>query len=99
VPQAVDNPLLLLGLIALALTTSLVLGATTALVFWRAGRTVALTLALAAGLRNLGVMVAATGGRVPELTWLYIAMAQFPVYLLPHLLKTALARYDSGREL
>jgi BASS family bile acid:Na+ symporter len=99
VAQAVDNPLLLLGLIALALTTSLVLGATTALVFWRAGRTVALTLALAAGLRNLGVMVAATGGRVPELTWLYIAMAQFPVYLLPHLLKTALARYDSGREL
>jgi BASS family bile acid:Na+ symporter len=92
VAQAVDNPLLLLGLIALALTTSLVLGATTALVFWRAGRTVALTLALAAGLRNLGVMVAATGGRVPELTWLYIAMAQFPVYLLPHLLKAALAR-------
>jgi BASS family bile acid:Na+ symporter len=37
-------------------------------------------------------MVAATGGRVPELTWLYIAMAQFPVYLLPHLLKAALAR-------
>jgi BASS family bile acid:Na+ symporter len=99
VAQAAENPLLVLGLIALALTTSLVLGATTALVFWRAGRTVALTLALAAGLRNLGVMVAATGGRVPELTWLYIAMAQFPVYLLPHLLKTALARYDSGREL
>ena len=74
--------------------------------FWRAGRTVALTLALTAGLRNLGVMIAATGGRVPELTWLYIAMAQFPVYLLPYLFKAALARseppvsrYDSGREL
>jgi BASS family bile acid:Na+ symporter len=37
-------------------------------------------------------MIAATGGRVPELTWLYIAMAQFPVYLLPHLLKPVLAR-------
>jgi BASS family bile acid:Na+ symporter len=68
------------------------LGATTALVFWRAGRTAALTIALTAGLRNLGVMIAATGGRVPELTWLYIAMAQFPVYLLPHLFKAALAR-------
>jgi BASS family bile acid:Na+ symporter len=90
--QTVADPPLMLGLIALAFATSLVLGATTALVFWRAGRTVALTLALAAGLRNLGVMVAATGGRVPELTWLYIAMAQFPVYLLPHLLKAALAR-------
>ena len=106
VPQAVEHPLSMLGLIALAFATALVLGGTTALVFWRAGRTVALTLALTAGLRNLGVMIAATGGRVPELTWLYIAMAQFPVYLLPHLFKAALARseppasrYDSGREL
>jgi BASS family bile acid:Na+ symporter len=108
VAEIVARPTLVLGLIALACATSLLLGATTALVFWRAGRTVALTLALAAGLRNLGVMVAATGG-VPALTWLYVAMAQFPVYLLPHLLKPALARwgearaadldYDSGREL
>ena len=49
---------------------------------------------------------------MPALTWLYIAMAQFPVYLLPHLLKPVLARlgaaqvspreagsYDRGREL
>jgi BASS family bile acid:Na+ symporter len=86
------HPSVVLGMIALAVATSLALGITTALVFWRAGRTVALTLALSAGLRNLGVMIAAAGGRVPELTWLYIAMAQFPVYLLPHLLKPVLAR-------
>jgi BASS family bile acid:Na+ symporter len=43
-------------------------------------------------LRNLGLMVAATSGRVPATTWLYIAMAQFPVYLLPHALKAALDR-------
>jgi BASS family bile acid:Na+ symporter len=111
--QAAAHPTVLIGMIALAFATSLALGVTTALVFWRAGRTVALTLALSAGLRNLGVMVAAAGGRVPELTWLYVAMAQFPVYLLPHLLKPLLARhgeaqvapridrpdYDSGREL
>ena len=101
--QTVERPLRMLAMLALAFATSLVLGATTALVFWRAGRTVAFTLALTAGLRNLGVMIAATGGRVPELTWLYIAMAQFPVYLLPHLLKALLTRrttpYDSGREL
>src|SRR5690348_6487389 len=78
VVQTVAHPLRMAGLIALAFATALVLGGTTALVFWRAGRTVALTLALTAGLRNLGVMIAATGGRVPELTWLYIAMAQFP---------------------
>jgi hypothetical protein len=96
VAQGAEHPTLLLGMIALAFATSLVLGVTTALVFWRAGRSVALTLALSAGLRNLGVMIAATGGRVPELTWLYIAMAQFPVYLLPHLLKAALRR-DQAR--
>ena len=101
VAQALARPMLMLGLIALAFATSLVLGGATALVFWRAGRTVALTLALSAGLRNLGVMIAAAGGGVPALTWLYIAMAQFPVYLLPHLLKQVPARggYDSGREL
>ena len=26
-------------------------------------------------------------GAVPELVWLYVALAQFPIYLLPHLLK------------
>ncbi len=95
--RTIDDPLLMLGLIALAFATSLMLGGTTALVFWRAGPTAALTLALTAGLRTLGVMIAATGGRVPELTWLYIAMAQFPVYLLPHLLKAALARGGDAR--
>ena len=99
IAQTIARPMLMLGLIALACATALVLGATTALVFWRAGRTVALTLALTAGLRNLGVMIAATGGAVPALTWLYIAMAQFPVYLLPHALKAAVKHYDSGREL
>jgi predicted Na+-dependent transporter len=97
VAQASARPPLLFGLIGLALATSLGLGAATALVFWRAGRTVALTLALSAGLRNLGVMIAATDGRVPELTWLYVAMAQFPVYLLPHLLKGVLARSSAAR--
>jgi hypothetical protein len=92
--QGAAHPTLLIGMLALAFATSLALGVSTALVFWRAGRTIALTLALSAGLRNLGVMVAATGGRVPELTWLYIAMAQFPVYLLPHLLKAAVARSE-----
>jgi BASS family bile acid:Na+ symporter len=97
VTRSIEHPTVVVGMIALAFATSLVLGVTTALVFWRAGRTAALTLGLSAGLRNLGVMIAATGGRVPELTWLYIAMAQFPVYLLPHLLKPVLARAGEAR--
>ncbi len=98
VTQSIGHPTVVLGMIALAVATSLALGVATALVFWRAGRTVALTLALSAGQRNLGVMVAATGGRVPELTWLYIAMAQFPVYLLPHLIKPVLTRLGATQE-
>ena len=38
-------------------------------------------------------MVAAAGGAVPELTWLYVAMAQFPIYLLPYLLGPVLTRF------
>jgi predicted Na+-dependent transporter len=88
VAQAIARPALLLGLIALAFATSLVLGASTALIFWRAGRVAALTLALSAGMRNMGLMAAASGS-VPAVTWLYVAMAQFPIYLLPHLVKRA----------
>jgi BASS family bile acid:Na+ symporter len=97
VAQTVARPQIVLGLLALAFATSFGLGLATAAVFWRAGRTAALTLALSAGLRNLGVMVAGAGGGVPALTWLYIAMVQFPVYLLPYLLKPLLGRFGGNR--
>jgi BASS family bile acid:Na+ symporter len=97
VAQTLARPQVVLGLLALAFATSLGLGLATAAVFWRAGRTAALTLALSAGLRNLGVMVAGAGGGVPALTWLYIAMVQFPVYLLPYLLKPLLGRFGGNR--
>jgi BASS family bile acid:Na+ symporter len=87
-----------LGLAALAFASSLGLAIATAAVFWRAGRTAALTLAVSAGFRNLGLMVAAAAGRVPDLTWLYVALAQFPIYLLPHLIKPLLARYGETGE-
>jgi hypothetical protein len=32
-------------------------------------------------------MPAATGFLVPDVAWLYFALAQLPIYLLPHLLK------------
>ena len=90
---AAARPLVALGLIGLAFATSLGLGAVTALLFWRAGRAAALALAVSAGSRNLGLMIAAAGGAVPDLTWLYVAMAQFPIYLLPYLLTPVLTRF------
>jgi len=59
----------------------------TALVFSPAGKSQALALAFMTSQRNLGLMLAATGGEVPELTWLYFALAQFPLYMAPFLLQ------------
>jgi hypothetical protein len=55
----ISSPLLVLGLIALAFALSLVLTALTALVLARAGLSSAMALGLAAGSRNMGLMLAA----------------------------------------
>ena len=81
------DPMLVLKLLALAFALALGLIAITALTFLRAGRALALAIGLIAGNRNVGLMLAATGFVVPDVAWLYFALAQFPIYLLPHLLK------------
>lgn len=88
VPDHIRNdPLLVAELTALAFALALGLIGLTALVFARAGRGRAFAIGLIAGNRNIGLMLAATGFAVPDLAWLYFALAQFPIYLLPHLLK------------
>ena len=91
------QPLLVVELLALAFTLALGLIALTALVFARAGRARALAIGLIAGNRNVGLMLAATGFAVPEVAWLYFALAQFPIYLLPHLLKPLAKRLTAER--
>jgi BASS family bile acid:Na+ symporter len=83
----IADPLLVLGLTLAAFAIALSLIAITALVFARAGRDRALAIGFIAGNRNVGLMLAATGFHVPDIAWLYFALAQFPIYLLPHLLK------------
>lgn len=81
------RPAFVLALAALAFGFSLGNVWLTTLVFARtAGRQRAFALALAAGNRNMGLMLAATGGVLPDVTWLYFGLAQFPIYLLPQLL-------------
>jgi len=87
------RPLLVAGLTAFAFALMITLTVTTALIFHRAGRSAALALGLAVGSRNMGLMVAAAGGAVPELTWLYFAVTQFPIYTLPHLLRPLVRRW------
>ena len=82
-----NEPLKVLGLTLLSFALSFGLAGLTALVFARLGMAQALALGLAAGNRNMGLMLAAAGTAVPELTWLYFAIAQFPIYLMPAMLK------------
>ena len=89
------NPLLVLGLIVLAFLLALAYGAVTYAVFARAGRQQALALAFCSGGRNMGLMLAAAGGFVPDMTWLYFAVAQFPIYLMPQFLKPLAGRINS----
>jgi hypothetical protein len=88
------DPLFVIELVVLAFAVALGLTALTALVFARAGRRRALAIGLCAGIRNIGLMLAATGGAVPDQTWLYFGLSQFPTYLLPHLLKPLADRPD-----
>jgi hypothetical protein len=94
----VARPLFVIGLLLLSFMLALGLTAVTTLVFARAGRGRAFALGLACGHRNLGLMLAATGGAVPDLTWLYFGIAQFPIYLVPQLLKPIAQRLQMDRE-
>src|SRR5262249_24161212 len=86
------RPLAMLGLTLLSFAVVLAVLALTALVFARTGRGRALALAFMASHRNMGLMLAATARNLPDLVWLYFAFAQFPIYLLPQLIKRAVRR-------
>ena len=59
------------------------LQAVTWLCFRPLGRQRALTLGLVAGNNNIGIVLAALADRAPLELTVYVAMAQFPIYLLP----------------
>ena len=83
----VAAPARTVGLAALAFLVYFAVLGLTSLLFARAGRARAFALGLMASQRNMGLMLAATGGALPDLTWLYFALSQFPIYLSPQLLR------------
>jgi BASS family bile acid:Na+ symporter len=85
--HAMADPRLIGELTLVAFALSLGITAVTTLVFWPAGRARAFAIGLMAGNRNMGLMLTATGFAVPIVAWLYFAVAQFPIYLLPHLMR------------
>ncbi len=87
------EPLFSSGVLVLAFVMfMLVLGFTT-LLFLFAGRERAVALGFMASQRNTGLMVAAVGGALPELAWLYFGVAQLPIYLSPQLLSPLVRRF------
>ncbi len=86
------EPVRVLCLTVAAFAIFAVLLGATMLVFRKAGKERALALALMASQRNMGLMLAGTDGVLPGLTWLYFALAQFPIYLSPQLLKPLVRR-------
>lgn len=94
--RMLDQPLTVLGYTALAFALVLAVLAATAAVFAPIAGGDAFAFGIAAAMRNMGLMLAATGAGVPDLTWLYFALAQFPVYLLPQILKPLARRRGPG---
>jgi hypothetical protein len=85
-------PIFMIALAALAFAVFLAQFGLTALIFAWAGRERALAIAFMAAQRNTGLMLAATSGALPDLTWLYFGLCQFPIYLSPQLLKSVVRR-------
>jgi predicted Na+-dependent transporter len=85
-------PLFMLALVALAFALSFAVVGVTMALFARAGRERAFALALMASQRNMGLMLAATGGVLPDLVWVFFGLCQFPIYLSPQLVKPLVRR-------
>ncbi len=92
----VDHPLLVLGLGVLGLAVTFLLLGSTYLLCVRAGRGPAFAMAMMVTQRNLGLMLAATAGILPDMVWLYFALAQFPIFLAPQLLMPLARRLGVG---
>src|SRR5262249_3266081 len=80
------DPFDVVGLALFAFAVYFTLLGLTTLIFRSIGYEHALSLGLVVSQRNLGLMLAATEGVLPQLTWLYFALCQFPIYLSPQLL-------------
>ncbi len=81
------DPIFALELLVLIIVLTCVLIGLSALVFIRAGVDRGLVIGLLAAFRNVGVIMAALGSTLPDMAWFYFAMSQFPIYLLPALVK------------
>ncbi|MEM6617527.1 MAG: sodium:proton symporter [Pseudomonadota bacterium] len=84
--MAIADPRLVASIIAMSFLVAGGIVALTMLAFLWMGRVDALSIGLVAGNRNMGLMASVLITGLPDLTWVYFALAQFPIYLLPWLM-------------
>ena len=99
VARFLNAPMITIGLAVLAFVVFFAVFCLTTLLFTFAGRDRALALGFMTSQRNMGLMLAATGGVLPDLTWLYFALSQFPIYLSPNLLQPLVRRILSRAQI
>ena len=89
---AIANPGQVLVMLACVFAMSAAGILTSWLVLRRWRRSERFMIGYGTGQRNMGLLVAALGVGVPPSTYLFFALAQFPIYLLPWLLRGIAAR-------
>jgi bile acid:Na+ symporter, BASS family len=57
-----------------------------------------LVLGYGTGQRNMGLLIAALGAATPDTTFLFFALAQFPIYLMPQIVKPLARRLRPAAE-
>jgi BASS family bile acid:Na+ symporter len=81
--QLVADPAHAAVIVATAFTVSIALHLSSAAAFWRMGRRSALSMAVTCGNRNLIILLVIVGGALGPDFALYVALGQFPIYLMP----------------
>jgi BASS family bile acid:Na+ symporter len=92
---AFADPARLAAFVAAAFALNLALQLGTAGLFWRLGTDTAATLAIVGGFRNNGLLLAILPPPVPAEIVLFVAAAQFPIYIVPALAWPLYARAAS----
>jgi BASS family bile acid:Na+ symporter len=94
---AVSNPARVAGFLGVAFSLSLTGFAAAWLVLRSLHRADRLVLGYGTGQRNMGLLIAALGASTPETTFLFFALAQFPVYLMPQIVRPLARRLAVAR--
>jgi hypothetical protein len=93
------EPILLLGLSVVAFVVALGSIGVAMVVLRAMGTDEAFITGFAAGHRNVGLMAAAqSGSSLPELTWLYFALVQLPIYLTPQIIRVFASARRSSKD-